>query len=85
MFDVCVCFVLGKFLSELILWCVGDLWFDDLVKLVNWCFEPSQSLGIISGLKETFIKRHMVERANKAAIRLEKQCENGEFWGVFMK
>ena len=26
--------------------------------LVNWCFEPSQPLGIISGLKETFIERH---------------------------
>ena len=25
--------------------------------LVNWCFQPSQKLGILSGLKETFIKR----------------------------
>ena len=36
----------------------------DLV--VNWCFEPSQPLGIISGLRETFIKRDIVERTNKA-------------------
>ena len=26
-------------------------------QLVNWCSEPSQPLGIISGLKETLIKR----------------------------
>ena len=38
-------------------------------ELVNWCFEPSQPLGIISGLKETFIKRHKVERTNKAEMR----------------
>ena len=41
--------------------------------LVKWCFEPSQPLGIISELKETFIKRHMVERTNKAEIRPEEQ------------
>ena len=28
-------------------------------------FEPSQPLGIISGLKKTFIKRYIVERTNK--------------------
>ena len=37
--------------------------------LVNWCFEPSQPLGIISGLKENFIKRCIVERTNKAEVR----------------
>ena len=47
-------------------------------KLVNWCFEPSQPLGIISGLKETFIKRHKVERTNKAEIRPEEQSEKVE-------
>ena len=31
---------------------------------VSWCFEPSQPLRIISGLKETFIKRYIVERTN---------------------
>ena len=30
MSDVCVCFVLCKFVSSLILWFVDDLWFDDL-------------------------------------------------------
>ena len=31
--------------------------------LLNWCFEPSQPLWIISGLKETFIKKYTVEGA----------------------
>ena len=39
---------------------------------INWCFEPSQPLRIISGLKETFIKRHIVERTKKAEIRTEQ-------------
>ena len=43
--------------------------------MVNWCFEPSQLLGIISGLKETFIKRYKVERTNKADIRPEEQSQ----------
>ena len=38
-------------------------------QLVNWCFEPSQPLGIISGLKETFMKRYMAEMTNEAEIR----------------
>ena len=46
--------------------------------LVDWCFEPSQPLGIISGLKETFIKRHIVERTNKAEMRPEEQSEKTE-------
>ena len=40
---------------------------------VNWCFKPSQSPGIISGLKETLIRRYIVERTNKAEIRPEEQ------------
>ena len=42
------------------------------------CFEPSQPLGIISGLGETFIKRYVVERTNKAEIRPEEQSEKTE-------
>ena len=42
------------------------------------CFEPSQPLGITSGLKETFMKRHIVERTNKAEIRPEEQSEKTE-------
>ena len=54
--------------------------------LVNWCFELCQPPGIISGLRETFIKRHVVERTNKAEIRLEEQSEkNGELSGEFME
>ena len=33
---------------------------------------------IISGLKETFIKRYTVERTSKAEIRLEEQNEKAE-------
>ena len=46
--------------------------------LVNCCFEPSQSVGIISGLKETFIKTYIVERTNKAQIRPEELSEKME-------
>ena len=46
--------------------------------MVNWCFEPSQPLGIISGLKETFTKRYKVERTNKAEVRPEEQSEKAE-------
>ena len=41
-------------------------------KLVSWCFKPSQPQAIISELKETSIKRYIVERTNKAEIRLEE-------------
>ena len=41
----------------------------------NWSFEPSHPLGIMSGLKETFIKRYIVERTNKAEIRPEEQSQ----------
>ena len=34
--------------------------------------------GVISGLKETFIKRYTVERTNKAEIRPEEQSEKVE-------
>ena len=47
-------------------------------QLVNWCFEPSQPLRIILGPKETFIKRHIVERTNKAEKRPEEQSEKTE-------
>ena len=43
--------------------------------LVIWCFEPSQPLGIISGLKETFIKRYIVDRNIKTEVRPEEQSE----------
>ena len=49
-----------------------------LLKLVNWCFEPGQPLGIISGLKETFIEKHIVERTNNAETRPEEQSEKTE-------
>ena len=42
------------------------------VELVSWCFKASQPQRIISGLRETFLKRYTVERTNKAAIRPEE-------------
>ena len=47
-------------------------------ELVSGCFKPSQPQRIISGLKETFIRRHIVERTNKAEIRPEEQSEKTE-------
>ena len=50
-------------------------------ELVDWCFEPSQPLGIISGLKETSIKRYAVERSNMAEIRPEELSKKmGSCW-----
>ena len=37
-----------------------------------------QPLGIISGLKETSMKRYIVERTNKAEIRLKELSEKKE-------
>ena len=45
---------------------------------VIWCFRPSQPQRIISGLREIFIKRYIVERANKAEMRPEEQSEKVE-------
>ena len=42
-------------------------------KLVSWYFEPSQPLGIISGLKETFMKRYIYL---KGPIRQRSDREN---------
>ena len=48
------------------------------VLLVSWCFKPNQPQRIISGLRETFIKRCIVEKGNKAEIRPEEQGEKTE-------
>ena len=53
--------------------------------LVGWCFKPNQPQRIISGLKETFIKRYIVERTNKAETRSEEQSEKtvvGRIYGM---
>ena len=49
---------------------------DCHVKDFSWsiCFIS----GIISGLKETFLKRYIVERTNKAEIRPEEPSEEVE-------
>ena len=47
-------------------------------KLVSWCFKPSQPQRLISGLKETFLKRYIVERTDEAETRPEEQSEKTE-------
>ena len=44
----------------------------------SWCFKPSQPKRFTSGLKETFIKKYIVEKTNKAEIRPEEQSEKAE-------
>ena len=39
---------------------------------------PSQPLRIITGLKETFIKKYLVERTHKAETRPEEKGEKTE-------
>ena len=51
---------------------------DHHTRLVSWCFKPSQPKRIIPGLEETFMKRHILERTNKAEIRLKEQSEKAE-------
>ena len=46
--------------------------------LVSWCFKPSQPQRITSRLREIFIKRHVIERTNKAEIRPEERSEKAE-------
>ena len=43
-----------------------DSWF------VSWCHKPTQPQRIISGLRETFIKRDIVERTNKDHLETKK-------------
>ena len=46
--------------------------------LISSCFKPSQLQRITSGLRETFIKRYVVEATYKAEITLEEQSEEAE-------
>ena len=54
--------------------------------LVSWCFNPSQPQRIISGLRETFVKRYIVEISNKADIRSEEESKKrrvvGRIYGM---
>ena len=51
---------------------------SDFCYLVNWCFETSQRLGIISGLKKIFINRYIAEKTNEAGIRPKEQSQKTE-------
>ena len=44
----------------------------------RWYFKPGQPLRIISGLRETFMKRYRVERTYRAEKRPEEQSEKAE-------
>ena len=50
------------------------------IQLVSLCFKPSHPQRIKSGLRETFIKRYIVERTSKAGkdrkdrVRKRKSC-----------
>ena len=37
--------------------------------MVSRCFKPSQPQRITQGLRETFVKRYIVERTNRAELR----------------
>ena len=54
--------------------------------LVHWSFTPSQLQRIISELKETFIKRYIVERTTKAEKdrknRVRKRRDVGRIYGM---
>ena len=47
-------------------------------RLVKWHFEPGQPQGIVSELKESFIKIYTFERTHKAEIKPEEQSEKTE-------
>ena len=49
-----------------------------VIWLVSLCFKLCQPQRIISGLRETFIKRYILERTNKAEIRPEEQSEKAQ-------
>ena len=49
-----------------------------IILLVSWCFKPSQSQRIISGPRETFKKRYIVEGTNGTEIRPGEQSEKAE-------
>ena len=45
---------------------------------VSWWFIPSQPQRFRSGLRETFIKRYIVEMTSTAEIRPEEKSEKAE-------
>ena len=53
--------------------CLQMLLKQSVSQLVRWCFQPSQPQMITSGLKETLLKRYIVERTSKTEIRPEEQ------------
>ena len=58
----------------------GDLFYSagQHRKKLGEVLEKMQVNGLISGLQETFVKRYIVERTNKAEIRPEELSEKTE-------
>ena len=55
-------------------------------KFVSRCLEPSQPQGMVSRLRETYVKSYIVERTSKADMRPEEQSEKaGIVGGEFME
>ena len=52
--------------------------FEQVRELASWCFKTSRPQRIISGLKEIFIKRYIVEKTSKAELRPEDLSEKVE-------
>ena len=49
-----------------------------VLRLVSWCFKPSQPQRIISGLRETHREIRVVERTSEAEMRPEEQSEKAK-------
>ena len=49
----------------------------EVEELVSWCFKPSQLQRIVSGLRETFTKRYIVKRTNKAEKKAGRTEQEG--------
>ena len=53
-------------------------------ELVSWCITPIQPRRIISGLKETVIKRYTYERSNKAVTgRKNRVRKRRVVWRIY--
>ena len=57
--------------------CAVDGWLK-IRDLVSWCLKPSQSQRITSGLRETFVKRYIIERTDGAELRPNEQGEKAK-------
>ena len=81
---VCVCVCMYARVCVCVCVCVCALARVKVYVIVRCCIKPGQLQRIISGLMETFLKRVLVERTNKAGIRPEEQGEKTESCHISM-